>query len=106
MNHRGIVWLAWVLAGPTLWAGIFAAVYALHGLGCALDWPAQPLGPFSVHRVVLIAVWLAGLIAAGLLLMRAPPGHGREALIVRLGLWIGLVATLFTLAPLLAASSC
>lgn len=111
LGGGGLWWLAWLLAGPTLWALAFSAAYGLHGLGCAWGWPAVPIGPVSLHRLVLIAVWLAGLgvcglLACGLRLPRLRPALGPAARLPRLGLWIGFVAILFTLAPVWVASSC
>lgn len=98
--------LAWTLAGPTIWAVIFSLVYALHGAGCALGWQhvEAPLG--SMHRLVLTLAWSAGLIACGLLLAVKPAAEGREAYLLRAGAWIGLGATLFTLFPVVFASTC
>jgi len=102
----GMLWLAWLIAGPTLWAAIFTAVYALHGLGCALGWPALSLGPLDLHRGMMGLVWLLGVAALGALLIFAPAGTARETRLPRLGLWIGLVATIYTLLPVVVTTSC
>ncbi len=98
--------LAWTLAGPTIWAVVFSLVYALHGAGCALGWQhvEAPLG--SIHRLVLTLTWSAGLVACGVLLAMRPAGEGREAYLPRAGAWIGLGAMLFTLFPVVFASTC
>lgn len=98
--------LAWTMAGPSIWAVIFSLVYALHGAGCALGWQdiEAPLG--SMHRLVLTVTWSAGLIACSVLLALRPIGEGREAYLPRAGAWIGLGATLFTLFPVVFASTC
>lgn len=98
---NGLRWLAWVAAGPTLWAASFALAYALHGLGCAEGWPAVRLGPVGLHRAAMALAGLAGLGACLALLSRAPGGAGLRAGLPRAGLWIGIVAIGFTLAPLL-----
>ena len=115
---RGWVWLGALLAGPTVWAVVFTGVYMLHGLGCSRGWPAVSLGPVSLHWGAMALVWVAGLATCGALLVWARPVRADaaqsggnpavtlEARLVRIGLWIGFGATLFSLAPLLVASSC
>lgn len=88
------------LWGPGIWALAFAAIYALQGAGCAADWPA------AQHRGVLGLVWGLALLAGLWLLRRAPKSPGSFAQIVRAGDRIGLVATLFTLFPLLILRLC
>ncbi|WP_371347191.1 hypothetical protein [Ancylobacter sp. IITR112] len=102
----GMAWLGWLIAGPTLWAASFTLAYGLHGLGCELGWPGVALGPLSLHRLAIAATGLAGALACLVLLARARTALGPHAALPRLGLWIGLVATLFTLAPVLVATSC
>ncbi|QTL03252.1 hypothetical protein J5J86_21285 [Aquabacter sp. L1I39] len=107
MSRRpGPAWLGWLIAGPTLWAVAFSASYGLHGLGCALGWPAIAIGPVSLDRAVILLVGLATLAACLALLARVKAHLGSEAALPRLGLWIGLGATAFTLAPVLVASTC
>ena len=101
-----MIWPWRALLGPGLWALAFAAIYAAHGLGCALGWPARELGIGSLHSVVLVALWLLALGAAAAILRAMPRGRDRGARIARAGGWIGLISILFTLFPVLGASSC
>jgi hypothetical protein len=99
-------WAVWMLAGPVLWAGLFAAVYALHGLGCAWGWVSVATALGSLHIVAMSAVWLAGLVLHGLILWRIPYGSSREVRLQRYGAWIGMVASGLTLLPILLTSTC
>lgn len=105
-TNGGMGWLGWLIAGPAVWALAFAAAYGLHGLGCELGWPARTLGPVSLQRAVIVLVGLAGVIACLLLLVGTRTHLGPRAGLPRIGVWIGLVATLFTLAPVLFATTC
>lgn len=102
----GMVWLGWLIAGPTIWAAAFSLAYGLHGLGCEFGWPAVAVGPVSLHRLAIALPALAGALICLDLLRRVKTALGPEADLPRLGLWIGLVATLFSLAPVLVATSC
>lgn len=105
-TRNGLLWLGWLITGPTLWAIAFAAVYGLHGLGCALGWTSVAFGPVDLHRGAMGLVWLLFIaLNAGLLLL-APRGTVRETRLPRLGLWIGLVATVYTLVPVVLTTSC
>ncbi len=102
-------WLALSLAGPGIWAVGFAGVYALHGAGCALDWPETALAAgLDLHRAALWAGWLATLAAGAFLLTRLPTADdkGLTRQLPRAGAWIGLAATLFTLLHVAVATSC
>ncbi|MDO5611986.1 MAG: hypothetical protein Q4G14_01935 [Paracoccus sp. (in: a-proteobacteria)] len=99
-------WLARALAGPTLWSLLFAAVYALHGTGCNLGWPGRPAPIGDLHHFAMWAVWAAGLLLHVLSFRLIPAASGRARVIVTAGLWIGLVATAFTLFPVIAVSTC
>ncbi len=99
-------WPLQALRGPMIWALAFAGLYALHGAGCALGWAERPLLWGSRHDVVLQAGWALALLTAGGVLLRAPQGPGTGAQIARAGGWIGLVAVLLTLFPVLGLSSC
>ena len=99
-------WLLLVLIGPSLWAAAFSSVYALHGLGCALEWQMQDLGVVTLHRLVMLAAWAGAVLACLLLLLRLPRGDDLPRRLPRIGAWTGLGATIYTLLPLLVASSC
>ena len=103
---RGISWLAWLIAGPTVWAVAFSAAYALHGLGCEMGWSLRSLGPVSVQRAAILLVGLVAALMCLGLLSQVERRLGVEAGLPRVGIWIGLVAILFTLAPVLVASTC
>ena len=52
-------WLWWLAAGFGVWCSALAALYALHGIGCAFAWSAGPL------RIGLAALLLAHLTVIG-----------------------------------------
>lgn len=101
-----MIWLARVLAGPVLWAVLFSAVYALHGAGCHLGWTARPVWFTDLHHLAMWATWLSGLGLHALLVVTMPAGQGRSRAIIVATSWIGLVASLFTLFPVLVISTC
>jgi hypothetical protein len=96
------VWLT--LAGPTLWAVVFSLVYALHGLLCANVIGPEGLG--NPARLALIGAWIAGLAAFVPLFMALDKGPELTARLPRLGTWIGVFATIYTLFPVVFATSC
>lgn len=98
-------WLALSLAGPTLWAVMFVALYALHGVACAGAVLPETMGGGA--RFGLAALWIAGL-GAHVALLRALPRRagGLAENLPHAGAWIGLGATAFTLFPVLLLSSC
>lgn len=59
-----------LVGGLLLWSSAFVALYALHAVGCAITWTEVGVGPVSLSRVVLLAVWLVHLALLILLLLR------------------------------------
>ncbi|WP_209427361.1 hypothetical protein [Pararhodobacter sp. SW119] len=98
-------WLALSLAGPMLWAVMFSLVYGLHGAICAEIPGPEGLGIGA--RLLLVGAWGLGIAAHLALLWRVPAQGGMTAqALPRAGAWIGLFATVFTLFPVLMATSC
>lgn len=56
--------LYWLVAGFSVWAAGFSALYGLHAIGCRAGWEEAELVGLSVNRWALIGVYLAH-IAAG-----------------------------------------
>jgi len=99
-------WLLKSLLGPGVWAVTFSAVYALHGIGCARGWSVAFAAPGTLHHSAMLAAWAAGMLACLVLVARLPEGGGLQHRLPRAGAWIGLAATVFTLLPVLVASTC
>lgn len=101
-----MIWPLRALMGPMVWAVAFVTIYGAHGLGCAWGW-AVTLGPIgTLHQTVLIGIWLVSILLAALILRASERAASIEATLVRIGGWIGLIATLVTLFPVLGLSSC
>lgn len=95
------------LFGLGLWAVVFCAVYALHGLGCAGGWAGQPgVAGLSLHRAAMVAVWVAGIGVHAWSLVSPVFGAGPLGAMPRIGAWMGAGATLFTLFPVVLAGAC
>lgn len=91
----------------TVWLAAFSAVYGLEGLVCSGRWP---LGQ-QEGRTALIAAWLVamGLQAAFLLALRSPRFASPSGLIRGVSQSLALaalVATAWTLAPVVLTSLC
>ncbi|MBM3605643.1 MAG: hypothetical protein FJX25_13100 [Alphaproteobacteria bacterium] len=101
-----MVWLLRALAGPVLWAALFSLVYALHGTGCGLGWTDRPVLFTDLHHIAMWVAWLAGLALHVVLVLTMPVGSGRARTVTAAGAWIGLVASVFTLFPVVVTSTC
>lgn len=100
-----------ILIGPLAWLGAFSAVYGLHGLACGFGWAGIELVGLPLLNVTLTAAWLAsivllGVIVAGLHSRRFGSPSRFVRGVSRLTGWVGLVATVYSLFPVVALSSC
>ena len=94
-------------AGLIVWAGGFCLIYALHGVGCANDWPARSVGGYGLHRLVLGAAWIALValsIGIAVRIRRHPVGVLDRAAI--LTSWAGVASSVVTFTPILIVASC
>jgi hypothetical protein len=101
--------LWWLTAGFSVWCSALAALYALHGIGCAFTWSAGPL------RIGLAALLLAHLTVIGWLwrdLSAAHTDHGfgqTERFLHAVIIWTfmaALITTILTLGPPLLLTPC
>ena len=104
-----------LVAGFSIWAVGFLALYALLSVGCAYGWnEIAVVGPFSLLRLQLVAVFVVSLAAcagvvAALAARRRGGGKASESFLAILALQASiaaLVATFFTFAGVLTLSIC
>ena len=100
-----------ILIAPTAWLAAFSAVYGLHGVACSFGWAEIGLWGFSLMRIALTAAWLASIALLALILagLYAPRFASRSGLVRRVSKgtgWVGLVATIWSLFPVVATSTC
>ena len=96
-----------MVSGLALWAVAFSLLYALHGLGCSLDWTEPSLFGLTQLKIGLIAVWGGLVLAQGALIvwLRRYRDTQIDLIAIAIG-WIGLFATAVGGVPVLAISSC
>lgn len=92
----------WIGAGFMLWSTTLTSLYAIQAIGCAYDW-----SPIFL-RVVLGIVFVAHLVAIGLLIANAPRKPDRSFLVsvTIFTLWAALISTVLTFGPALVLSTC
>jgi hypothetical protein len=100
-----------ILLAPLVWLAMFSAVYGLHGLACGFGWAGTEVAGVSLLRIVLTAAWLGAIAAQvvvllGLYSRRLGSRSGFVRHVSRIGGWVGLVATMWSLFPVVATSSC
>lgn len=94
-----------------LWLAAFSGVYGLHGIACAYDWPAAPIGEASLFRLALVGAWGVALLAQlGLLLALRTARFGAASPFVSyvsVALAVAaLVAGIWSLFPTAGLSAC
>jgi hypothetical protein len=100
-----------IMIAPLIWLAAFSAVYGLHGMACAFGWAETGLWGVSLLRLVLTAGWLSAIAVQGLILAAlyshrfASPSPFVRGVSLMTG-WTGFVATLWSLFPVVATSSC
>ena len=101
--------LWWLAAGFSVWCSALAALYALHGIGCAFAWSAGPL------RIGLAALLLAHLTVIGwlwrdLAAANPDPGSGQTGTflhaVIIWTLMAALITAILTLGPPLLLTIC
>ncbi|EIM26780.1 hypothetical protein [Microvirga lotononidis] len=94
----------------TAWLAAFSAVYGLQGLVCSPRW-AEAGFDLAAGRAAMTAAWIAAAIlqVAFLLALRSPRFASRSAFVRGVSLTlavVALVATLWTLVPVVTTSAC
>ena len=100
-----------ILIAPLVWLAAFSAIYGLHGLICGHGVHDMQLGGFSLSRSLLVAAYvLAIIVQLGVLAALYSKKFGSRSSFVRfvslITGWTGLVATLWSLSPVIATSYC
>ena len=101
-----------ILVAPLIWLAAFSAIYGLHGIACAYGWSGSEVaGGVSLLRLVLVAAWLGAIAVQVLILValhasRFGSESGWVRAVSRMTGWVGLVATIWSLFPVAATSSC
>jgi hypothetical protein len=94
-------------AGLILWAFGFSLLYALQGMGCAFGWDATPLLGVNLLRAVLVATWLALVVAAlALLRLTRSAASNFEKRVTFATTLAGAGAMLVTGSPVALTSAC
>lgn len=106
--------LLWLVAGFTVWSSGFVLLYGVHAIGCRAGWPGVELGPLTVQRAVLLAIWAVHLAAGWALFVplrgvakrwTGPAGDFLKGASVLVTL-AALVSTLWIGAPVLFLETC
>lgn len=99
-----------ILIAPLVWLASFSAIYALHGFICGNSVSGTILGlPFA--RVLLVAafggaIMLQGLLLAGLYAPRFASPSPFVRFVSRATGWVGLIATIWSLLPVMLTTYC
>jgi hypothetical protein len=71
---------AFMALGFGIWSLAFAVLYAVQATGCAFGWHTLAVGPVSLLRMLLIAIWVAHLAALAWLYVVCRQAAGGAAL--------------------------
>jgi hypothetical protein len=99
-----------ILIAPLVWLAAFSAVYGLHGLLCGHQVTGVILG-FSLAKVLLVAAFVLAIVVQVALLVALHAEHFAPQtdlvrFVSRAGGWTGLVATVWSLHPVIVTTPC
>lgn len=99
-----------ILIAPLVWLAAFSAVYGLHGIICGFAIDGMVLG-LSLARVLLVAAYgLTILLQVAVLLALYQDRFSSESGFVnftaRASGWVGVVAAVWTLLPVVLTTYC
>lgn len=99
-----------ILVAPVAWLAAFSAVYGLHGLICEIG-PAGRVAGISWTRLLMTGGFAAAVLlqVCIVMMLHAPRFRAEPGLIRTVSLtsgWVGLVATIWTLFPVLVTTAC
>ena len=108
-SSAGIAWR--FLAGFSIWAATFVALYAFNAIGCAAGWDGVGAEPVTAQRAMLLAVAVVGLAGTVAVLWRTIAGRRSDGddffgATTRLLALSATAAMILTLLPPLALSTC
>ncbi len=110
--------LIWLIAGFLVWSAAFVVLYSVLSIGCEFGWHEWPvLGPVTLQRVVLVALFLVSLAASWAVVQitgrrRRRSRRAAEGLqasletIAWLAAWAALASTFFSLVPVFFLTAC
>lgn len=98
-----------ILISPLVWLVAFSAVYGLHGLICGHGLTGTAFG-IALPSLLLCAGYALAILAQ-LALLGAhytwpDPSSNLIRFVSRSGGWVGLIATIWTLLPVVSTSTC
>ncbi|WP_051329287.1 hypothetical protein [Geminicoccus roseus] len=106
-----------IAAGYTIWSVALGALYGALSVGCEFGWQDMALGPLSLQRAVLLALWIASVAVLVLLSWQSwtwwRQSDPEAPKLVRFGVWLSAAASISAAAatfwmglPILALSTC
>ncbi|WP_185803166.1 hypothetical protein [Pontivivens nitratireducens] len=99
-----------ILIAPLTWLAAFSAIYGLHGVLCASGISGQTLGISWVRLILMGAYILVILGQIALVAVLYHPKFASRSSFVRFVShatgWVGLVAAIWSLAPVVMTSHC
>ncbi len=100
-----------ILIAPLVWLAAFISVYALHGLLCALQMHGMVLG-IPLERLSLVTAYGLAILMQIVLLLAVyrgwplAPSSEFVRFVSRVTGWTGLMATIWSLLPVMMTTSC
>jgi len=99
-----------ILIAPLVWLAAFSSIYGLHGIICAHDVAGGTFGGAQPRAILVGAYGFAILMQVALIIVlysqRLTSRSGFVRFVSRATGWVGLVATVWSLLPVVVTTYC